>query len=100
MILPEEPNFSIAFFIVGVFFFKIAQKTCLFDSLDSEESCDERLMESGAENCYSVLVETGVYSTDSKHTVTLDHSPRDFLPVQDSYSGMITIIMVFPLFVL
>ena len=59
----------------------------------SEESCDERLMESGAENCYSVLVETGVYSTDSKHTVTLDHSPRDFLPVQDSYSGMITIII-------
>jgi len=53
---------------------------------NSEESCDERLMESGAENCYSVLVETGVYSTDSKHTVTLDHSPRDFLPVQDSYS--------------
>jgi len=41
---------------------------------------------SGAENCYSVLVETGVYSTDSKYTVTLDHSPRDFLPVQDSYS--------------
>jgi len=41
---------------------------------------------SGADNCYSVLVETGVYSTDSKQTVTLDHSPRDFLPVQDSYS--------------
>ena len=41
---------------------------------------------SGAENCYSVLVETGVYSTDSKHNVTLDHCPRDFLPVQESYS--------------
>ena len=43
-------------------------------------------MEAGAENCYSVLVETGVFSTDTKHTVTLEHSPRDFLPVQESFS--------------
>ncbi len=39
----------------------------------------------GAENCYSVLVETGVYSQDSRDTISLDHSPRDFLPVEDGY---------------
>ncbi len=41
---------------------------------------------SGAENCYSVLVETGVYSPqDSWDSISLDHSPRDFLPVEESY---------------
>jgi len=40
---------------------------------------------SGAERCYSVLVETGVFSADGAHPVTLAHSPRDFLPVCDSY---------------
>jgi len=50
------------------------------------DEASQELSDPGAENCYSVLVETGVYSTDSKHTATLDHSPRDFLPVQDSYS--------------
>ena len=38
---------------------------------------------SGAERCYSVLVETGVFSADRAHPVTL--SPRDFLPVENSY---------------
>ena len=40
----------------------------------------------GAENCYSILVETGVYSKDSKDQdkVILNHSPRDFLPLNDS----------------
>merc|ERR1712226_572039 len=45
--------------------------------------CETQL--SGAENCFSVLVETGVYSRSSKEMVSLDHSPRDFLPVEDSY---------------
>jgi len=45
--------------------------------------CETQL--SGAENCFSVLVETGVYSRSSKEMVSLDHSPRDFLPVQDVY---------------
>jgi len=40
---------------------------------------------SGADCCYSVLVETGVFSTDGGQPVTLDHSPRDFLPVENSY---------------
>lgn len=53
---------------------------------DGNAGSQNELSNSVAENCYSVLVETGVYSTDSKHTVTLNHSPRDFLPVQDSYS--------------
>lgn len=53
---------------------------------DNDEGGGAEAMDSGAENCYSVLVETGVYSTDSKHTVTLEHSPRDFLPVQESFS--------------
>ncbi|XP_040573708.1 haloacid dehalogenase-like hydrolase domain-containing 5 [Lepeophtheirus salmonis] len=39
----------------------------------------------GATNCFSVLVETGVYSSDRDNIVTLQHSPRDFLPVEDSY---------------
>jgi len=45
--------------------------------------CETQL--SGAENCFSILVETGVYSRGSKELVSLDHSPRDFLPVQESY---------------
>jgi HAD superfamily hydrolase (TIGR01456 family) len=45
--------------------------------------CETQL--SGAENCFSILVETGVYSRGSKEMVSLDHSPRDFLPVQESY---------------
>jgi len=40
---------------------------------------------SGAEQCYSVLVETGVHSGDEKASLSLEHSPRDFLPVEDSY---------------
>jgi len=40
---------------------------------------------SGADCCYSVLVETGVFSNDGGQPVTLDHSPRDFLPVENSY---------------
>ena len=44
----------------------------------------------GAENCYSVLVETGVYSSGGSRgggpgAMSLDHSPRDFLPVEESY---------------
>lgn len=39
----------------------------------------------GAENCYSILVETGVFSSDAMGNVSLNHSPRDFLPVEDSY---------------
>lgn len=36
----------------------------------------------GAKACISILVETGVYQRDSKFRT--DHSPRDFLPVDDS----------------
>jgi len=39
----------------------------------------------GANNCYSVLVETGVFSKSGGSPVSLDHSPRDFLPVESSY---------------
>jgi hypothetical protein len=39
----------------------------------------------GAENCYSVLVETGVYSGAQDHNSNLKHSPRDFLPIEESY---------------
>ena len=39
----------------------------------------------GAEKCFSVLVETGVFSQESKGSITLNHSPRDFLPVEESY---------------
>lgn len=35
-----------------------------------------------AKACISILVETGVYQRDSKFRT--DHSPRDFLPVDDS----------------
>jgi len=54
--------------------------------IGADDDGEAEAMDSGAENCYSVLVETGVYSTDSKHTVTLEHSPRDFLPVTASFS--------------
>ena len=39
----------------------------------------------GAERCLSILVETGVYQEDAKDSVSLDHSPRDFLPIEESF---------------
>lgn len=39
----------------------------------------------GAEACYSVLVETGVFTRDGGQLPSLEHSPRDFLPVESSY---------------
>eukprot|EP00096_Caligus_rogercresseyi_P014463 TRINITY_DN697_c0_g3_i1.p1 TRINITY_DN697_c0_g3~~TRINITY_DN697_c0_g3_i1.p1 ORF type:complete len:393 (-),score=84.45 TRINITY_DN697_c0_g3_i1:524-1702(-) len=39
----------------------------------------------GARNCFSVLVQTGIYSPEREGIVTLEHSPRDFLPVEDSF---------------
>ena len=42
-------------------------------------------MNEGAENCYSILVETGVYSGVKDHNTNLNHSQRDFLPVEESY---------------
>lgn len=38
--------------------------------------------ERGAEQCHSVLVETGVFSQDRTDHLP-DHSPRDFLPVEE-----------------
>jgi len=41
---------------------------------------------SGADSCYSVLVETGVFSPEGGgQPISLDHCPRDFLPVENSY---------------
>jgi len=40
---------------------------------------------SGAENCFSVLVETGVFSREGGQPTSLEHSPRDFLPVENTY---------------
>jgi len=40
---------------------------------------------SGADVCYSVLVETGVFKPDGAQYTSLEHSPRDFLPVEKSY---------------
>jgi len=40
---------------------------------------------SGADCCYSVLVETGVFSADGGQPTTIEHSPRDFLPVENTY---------------
>ncbi|XP_059489506.1 haloacid dehalogenase-like hydrolase domain-containing 5 [Neocloeon triangulifer] len=45
-----------------------------------DETCE--MVELGASTCSSILVETGVYSQDCS-TSTLDHSPRDFLPVEE-----------------
>ncbi|XP_065348959.1 haloacid dehalogenase-like hydrolase domain-containing 5 [Cloeon dipterum] len=45
-----------------------------------DETCE--MVELGASTCSSILVETGVYSQDSSIS-TLDHSPRDFLPVEE-----------------
>jgi len=47
-------------------------------SIDHLLGSDELL---GAESCFSVLVETGVHSPGA--ATALDHSPRDFLPVED-----------------
>jgi len=41
----------------------------------------------GAENCYSVLVDTGVFNDKERNSNSslLEHSPRDFLPVEISF---------------
>ena len=39
-------------------------------------------LEMQSRNLSSIL---GVFSTDGGQPVTLDHSPRDFLPVENSY---------------
>jgi hypothetical protein len=51
------------------------------DHLITQQECELE----GAEHCYSVLVETGVFSSDSKESLSLDHSPRDFLPAESSF---------------
>jgi len=54
-------------------------------SIDKLIGADRDLYLSGAVACYSVLVETGVYSREGGTPVSLSHSPRDFLPVESSY---------------
>ena len=73
---------------------KIEQKA----EMNSSRSIDgligaEEIESSGAERCYSVLVETGVYSANTKSIVNLNHSPRDFLPVQESYQNPTYVVM-------
>lgn len=58
--------------------------TSMSRSIDHLLGAEGELHE-GAEHCYSILVETGVYSGMKDHTKTLKHSPRDFLPVEESY---------------
>ena len=55
-------------------------------SIDNLVSYSGSLHLFGAEHCYSVLVETGVFSPDGDGPpVSLEPSPRDFLPVESSY---------------
>ena len=59
---------------------------------------DESELET-AENCFSVLVETGVFSRDAAagggfaapSYSPLEHSPRDFLPAETSFQGTTSI---------
>lgn len=39
----------------------------------------------GANKCHSILVETGVYSRFGGSPVSLEHCPKDFLPVEEKY---------------
>lgn len=39
----------------------------------------------GAEKCISILVETGVYTSENDQSVNLNHLPRDFLPVEENF---------------
>ena len=45
----------------------------------------EHSLNHGAQNCFSVLVETGVFSSTANSNLSLNHSPRDFLPVEDKF---------------
>ena len=45
----------------------------------------EHSLNQGAQNCFSVLVETGVFSSTANSNLSLNHSPRDFLPVEDKF---------------
>ena len=46
------------------------------------------LLTAGAERCFSILVETGVYSRttgSNNDDLTFNHAPRDFLPMKKSF---------------
>ena len=45
----------------------------------------ENKEDQGAKSCYSILVETGVYSGSKDQNMALNHSQRDFLSVEDIY---------------
>ncbi|XP_069693063.1 haloacid dehalogenase-like hydrolase domain-containing 5 [Periplaneta americana] len=51
-------------------------------SIEELLGSDTSEWEHDAESCSSILVQTGVYSEDH-HNGMLDHSPRDFLPVEE-----------------
>ncbi|TRY63500.1 hypothetical protein TCAL_00409 [Tigriopus californicus] len=44
---------------------------------------DESKFKPEAKRCYSILVETGVYSFEDRASLNWNHSPRDFLPVEE-----------------
>ena len=70
---------------------KRRQDLCSKAGVLGSRSIDDLVMSSGAahlsgaERCHSVLVETGVFSSGHGPPPSLEHSPRDFLPVESSY---------------
>jgi len=49
-------------------------------SIENLVGAEVGMVGSGATSCFSVLVETGVYSSEG--VIDLNHSPRDFLPAE------------------
>lgn len=49
-------------------------------SIENLIGAEVGMVGSGATSCFSVLVETGVYSSEG--VIDLNHSPRDFLPAE------------------
>ena len=55
-------------------------------SIDHLLNAEEGELNEGATHCFGCLVETGVYSRmTNDDEVSLNHSPRDFLPVEKSF---------------
>ena len=59
-------------------------KIAMSRSIDHLLNVEEGELNEGATHCFGCLVETGVYSRMTNDEVSLNHSPRDFLPVEKS----------------
>ena len=63
----------------------LQMKMSISRSIDHLLNAEEGELHQGATHCFGCLVETGVYSKVNTNDEVLNHSPRDFLPVEKSF---------------